>query len=87
MKDLNSSDGGVQQKALKAANGYITASDERCRTKVNKTTINTKPPAPACQVNICTQSHPVQHKSIFLSVLPSTRLTPPTNSCVMAFLA
>lgn len=68
IKDLNSSDEVIQQNALKAANGYIAVSDEHCRTKVNTTRINTNPPAPACQVNTCAQSHPVQHKSMFLYV-------------------
>lgn len=63
IKDLNSSDEVTQQNALKAANGYIAVSDEHCRTKVNTTRINTNPPDSACQVNTCTQSHPVQHKS------------------------
>lgn len=51
VKDLNSSDDGVQQNALKAADGYIAVSDEHCGTKVNTTRMNTKPPAAGCQVN------------------------------------
>lgn len=68
IKDLNSSDEVIQQNAVKAANGYIAASDEHCRTKVNTTRINTNPPASACQVNTCAQSHRVQHKSMILYV-------------------
>uniref|UniRef100_A0A3Q3QD74 Uncharacterized protein n=1 Tax=Monopterus albus TaxID=43700 RepID=A0A3Q3QD74_MONAL len=43
VKDLNSSDVKVQQKAMEKADCYIAAGDEPCRTKVNKTTINTSP--------------------------------------------
>ncbi|KAG7238713.1 hypothetical protein INR49_031229 [Caranx melampygus] len=41
VKDLNSSDITVQQKAMKKADCHIAALDDLCRTKVNKTTINT----------------------------------------------
>ncbi|XP_075956164.1 tetratricopeptide repeat protein 12 isoform X3 [Anarhichas minor] len=44
VKDLNSSDVEVQQKAIETADCYIAALDEPCRTIVNKTTINTNPP-------------------------------------------
>ncbi|XP_026196594.1 tetratricopeptide repeat protein 12 isoform X2 [Anabas testudineus] len=44
VKDLKSSDVKVQQKAMKEADCYIAALDEPCRTKVNRTTINTNPP-------------------------------------------
>ncbi|XP_059186511.1 tetratricopeptide repeat protein 12 isoform X2 [Centropristis striata] len=44
VKDLNSSDVEVQQKAMGTADCYIAALDGPCRTKVNKTTINTNPP-------------------------------------------
>ncbi|XP_034723713.1 tetratricopeptide repeat protein 12 isoform X1 [Etheostoma cragini] len=44
VKDLNSTDVEVQQKAMKTADCYIAALEEPCRTKVNKTTINTNPP-------------------------------------------
>ncbi|XP_037632477.1 tetratricopeptide repeat protein 12 isoform X1 [Sebastes umbrosus] len=44
VKDLKSSDVEVQQKAMEMADYYISALDEPCSTKVNKTTINTKPP-------------------------------------------
>ncbi|XP_067362822.1 tetratricopeptide repeat protein 12 isoform X2 [Channa argus] len=44
VKDLNSSDVKVQQKAMEEADCYISALGEPCRTKVNKTTINTNPP-------------------------------------------
>ncbi|KAM7399474.1 hypothetical protein PAMP_018745 [Pampus punctatissimus] len=43
VKDLNSSDVEVQQKAVEKADCYIAALDEPCRTKVNKTVINTNP--------------------------------------------
>ncbi|XP_029372794.1 tetratricopeptide repeat protein 12 isoform X2 [Echeneis naucrates] len=43
VKDLNSTDVKVQQKAIEEADSYIAALDEPCRTKINKTTINTKP--------------------------------------------
>ncbi|XP_077579002.1 tetratricopeptide repeat protein 12 isoform X1 [Stigmatopora nigra] len=43
VKELNSSDVEVQQKALKKADSKIAALNEPCRTKINKTTINTKP--------------------------------------------
>ncbi|XP_041797290.1 tetratricopeptide repeat protein 12 [Chelmon rostratus] len=42
--DLKSSDVEVQEKAIEKADCYIAALDEPCRTKVNKTTINTNPP-------------------------------------------
>ncbi|XP_044211023.1 tetratricopeptide repeat protein 12 isoform X2 [Thunnus albacares] len=44
VKDLNSPDVEVQQKAVEKADCYIAALDEPCRTKVNKTAINTNPP-------------------------------------------
>ncbi|KAM9359056.1 tetratricopeptide repeat protein 12 [Symphorus nematophorus] len=44
VKDLNSFDVKVQQKALEKADCYIAAMDEPCRTKVSKTTISTNPP-------------------------------------------
>ncbi|XP_070762621.1 tetratricopeptide repeat protein 12 [Enoplosus armatus] len=44
VKDLKSSDVQVQQKAMEKADCYIAAFDEPCRTKVNKTTVNTSPP-------------------------------------------
>ncbi|XP_028430379.1 tetratricopeptide repeat protein 12 isoform X3 [Perca flavescens] len=44
VKDLKSIDAEVQQKAMETADCYIAALDEPCRTKVNKTTINTNPP-------------------------------------------
>ncbi|XP_026171649.1 tetratricopeptide repeat protein 12 isoform X2 [Mastacembelus armatus] len=43
LKDLNSCDVEVQQKAMEKVDCYIAALDEPCRTKVNKTTINTNP--------------------------------------------
>ncbi|XP_041849923.1 tetratricopeptide repeat protein 12 [Melanotaenia boesemani] len=42
--DLQSSDAEVQQKAMAKADCYIAAMDQPCRTKVNKTTINTNLP-------------------------------------------
>ncbi|XP_076591646.1 tetratricopeptide repeat protein 12 isoform X2 [Chaetodon auriga] len=42
--DLQSADVEVQEKAMEKADCYIAALDEPCRTKVNKTTINTNPP-------------------------------------------
>ncbi|XP_062242580.1 tetratricopeptide repeat protein 12 isoform X1 [Platichthys flesus] len=44
VKELKSSDAEVQQKAMEEADCYIAALDEPCRTKVNKTKINTNPP-------------------------------------------
>ncbi|XP_073340609.1 tetratricopeptide repeat protein 12 isoform X2 [Pagrus major] len=44
VKDMKSSDAEVQQKAMEEADRYISALDEPCTTKVNKTTINTNPP-------------------------------------------
>ncbi|KAM6987401.1 tetratricopeptide repeat protein 12 [Tautogolabrus adspersus] len=44
VKDLNSSNVEVQQKAMDKADCFIAALDQPCRTKVNKTTINTNPP-------------------------------------------
>ncbi|XP_029027046.1 tetratricopeptide repeat protein 12 [Betta splendens] len=41
---LKSPDVELQQKAIKEADCYIAALDEPCRTKVNKTTINSNPP-------------------------------------------
>ncbi|XP_077467723.1 tetratricopeptide repeat protein 12 [Stigmatopora argus] len=43
VKELNSSDVKVQQKALQKADSKIAALNGPCRTKINKTTINTKP--------------------------------------------
>nr|XP_046245406.1 tetratricopeptide repeat protein 12 isoform X2 [Scatophagus argus] len=43
VKDLNSSDVEVQQKAMEKADCHIAGLDEPCRTKVNKTTVNTNP--------------------------------------------
>uniref|UniRef100_A0A3B3YEQ5 Uncharacterized protein n=1 Tax=Poecilia mexicana TaxID=48701 RepID=A0A3B3YEQ5_9TELE len=40
-EDFQSSDIGVQQKAVAKADTLITTLDEPCRTKVNKTTVNT----------------------------------------------
>ncbi|XP_060902572.1 tetratricopeptide repeat protein 12 isoform X1 [Labrus mixtus] len=45
VKDLDSSDVEVQHKAMGKADSFIAALDQPgCRTKVNKTTINTNPP-------------------------------------------
>ncbi|KAG7513873.1 tetratricopeptide repeat protein 12 [Solea senegalensis] len=41
VKDLNSSDADTRQKAIKEADCYIASMDEPCRTKINKTKINT----------------------------------------------
>ncbi|KAM4742849.1 tetratricopeptide repeat protein 12 [Anableps anableps] len=43
LEDFRSSDVGVQQKAIAKADTLITTLDEPCRTKVNKTTVNTNP--------------------------------------------
>ncbi|KAF7667134.1 hypothetical protein LDENG_00077950 [Lucifuga dentata] len=43
VKELNSADEKVQQKAMESADCYIAALDKPCRTKINKTTINTNP--------------------------------------------
>ncbi|XP_029302549.1 LOW QUALITY PROTEIN: tetratricopeptide repeat protein 12 [Cottoperca gobio] len=53
VKDLKSSDVEVHQKAIETADCYIAALDEPCRTKVNKTTINTNPPL---QPSLCLQN-------------------------------
>ena len=44
VSDMNSGDVEVQQKAVEKADCYLAALDEPCRTKVNKTAINTNPP-------------------------------------------
>ncbi|XP_071756801.2 tetratricopeptide repeat protein 12 [Centroberyx gerrardi] len=46
VKELKSSDADAQQKAVEKADHYISALDvdEPCRTKINRTTINTNPP-------------------------------------------
>ncbi|XP_058490825.1 tetratricopeptide repeat protein 12 isoform X2 [Solea solea] len=44
VKDLNSSDVEIRQKAMEEADCYIAALDKPSRTQVNKTTINTRPP-------------------------------------------
>ncbi|XP_071353017.1 tetratricopeptide repeat protein 12 isoform X2 [Trachinotus anak] len=44
VKDLKSSDVKIQEKAMEEADCYIATMDEPCRTKVNKTSINTNPP-------------------------------------------
>ncbi|XP_061682610.1 tetratricopeptide repeat protein 12-like isoform X5 [Syngnathoides biaculeatus] len=55
VKDLNSADLGVQQKAIKKADSKIAALNGSCRIKVNKTTINTNLP-PKAPVNAQTES-------------------------------
>lgn len=67
MKDLNSSDITVQQKAMEKADCHIAALDDPCRTKVNKTTINTNQPLQPPCVKACTQSHS-QNTTMSLSV-------------------
>lgn len=57
VKDLKSSDVKVQQKAMKEADCYIAALDEPCRTKVNRTTINTNPPLQPSLVKTDIQGH------------------------------
>ncbi|XP_061137021.1 tetratricopeptide repeat protein 12-like [Syngnathus typhle] len=47
VKDLNSPDIEVQQKAIKKADCQIASLNGSCRTKVNKTTINTNPTSKA----------------------------------------
>ncbi|XP_030600535.1 tetratricopeptide repeat protein 12 isoform X2 [Archocentrus centrarchus] len=42
--DLRSSDAEVQQNAMEKADRYIASLAEPCRTKIDKTTINTNPP-------------------------------------------
>lgn len=49
--DLKSSDAQVQQKAMEKADCYLAALEEPCRTKVNKTRINTNPSAQTSLVN------------------------------------
>ncbi|KAG7479673.1 tetratricopeptide repeat protein 12 [Solea senegalensis] len=44
VKDLNSSDVEIRQKAMEEADCYIAALDKSSRTQVNKTTINIRPP-------------------------------------------
>ncbi|KAL3991953.1 endoplasmic reticulum chaperone BiP [Sarotherodon galilaeus] len=44
VEDLRSSDAEAQQKAMEKADCYIASQAEPCRTKINKTTINTNPP-------------------------------------------
>lgn len=51
VKNLNSSDEEVLQKAMEKADSHITALDEPCRTKVNKTAINTNPPLAPLQAS------------------------------------
>ncbi|XP_061538032.1 tetratricopeptide repeat protein 12 isoform X1 [Phycodurus eques] len=55
VKDLNSPDVEVQQEAMKKADSKIAALNGSCRTKVNKTTINTSLP-PKTPVNAQTES-------------------------------
>uniref|UniRef100_A0A3P8SZF2 Tetratricopeptide repeat domain 12 n=1 Tax=Amphiprion percula TaxID=161767 RepID=A0A3P8SZF2_AMPPE len=56
VEHLRSSDVEVQQKALADTDCYIATLDEPCRTKVNKTTINTNPPLQPFLVKTCRQS-------------------------------
>lgn len=63
---LNCADGEVQRKAMEKADHYIATLDEPCRTKVNKTRINTNPPTQASVVKTDTQSCTAQHPSIIL---------------------
>lgn len=55
--DLKSSDVEVNKKALEQADCFMAALDEPCRTKVNKTTINTNPSRQDSLVKTCTLSH------------------------------
>ncbi|XP_049582906.1 tetratricopeptide repeat protein 12 isoform X2 [Syngnathus scovelli] len=55
VKDLNSPDIEVQQKAIKKADCQIASLNGSCRTKVNKTTINTNP-TPKAPVDAQTES-------------------------------
>ncbi|XP_057695772.1 tetratricopeptide repeat protein 12 isoform X1 [Corythoichthys intestinalis] len=55
VKDLSSSDVEVQQKALRKADCKIAALHGTCKTKVNKTTINTNP-TPNAPANAQTES-------------------------------
>ncbi|XP_043976544.1 tetratricopeptide repeat protein 12 [Gambusia affinis] len=58
LEDFQSSDIGVQQKAIAKADTLITTLDEPCRTKVNKTTVNTTPLLqPSMSSNTSSQEH------------------------------
>ncbi|XP_076002007.1 tetratricopeptide repeat protein 12 [Genypterus blacodes] len=46
VKDLNSTDEEVNQRAIERADRYMATLEEPCRTKINKTRINTNPPKP-----------------------------------------
>ncbi|XP_054457561.1 tetratricopeptide repeat protein 12 isoform X2 [Anoplopoma fimbria] len=65
VKDLKSSDVEIQQKAIKTADSQIAALDEPCRTKVNKTTINTNPPV---QPSVDLQNESPEH---FMKIMES----------------
>lgn len=56
MKDLKSSDVEVNKRALEKADSFMAALEEPCRTKVNKTTINTNPSRQDSLVKTCTLS-------------------------------
>ncbi|XP_021174928.2 tetratricopeptide repeat protein 12 [Fundulus heteroclitus] len=58
LEDFQSSDVGVQQKAVSKADSLIAALDEPCRTKVNKTTVNTNPPL---QPSLSSQNESQEH--------------------------
>lgn len=65
--DLKSSDVEVSKKAMEKADSFIAALDEPCRTKVNRTVINSSPSPQESVVKARTrrlsraaaQSHPV----------------------------
>uniref|UniRef100_A0A3Q3FIG0 Tetratricopeptide repeat domain 12 n=1 Tax=Kryptolebias marmoratus TaxID=37003 RepID=A0A3Q3FIG0_KRYMA len=68
LEDLRSSDVEVQEKAVAKADCYIAALDESCRTKVNKTTVNTNPPVQPSLVKHAQKVNSAQLYSCFLSV-------------------
>lgn len=71
--DLKSPEVDVQHKALERADCYVAALDEPCSTKVNKTTINTKPPLPPPLVK--THTHTSHPSTVGLLCLLSVLLT------------
>lgn len=53
--DLKSSDEEVSKKAMEKADGFIAALEEPCRTKTNRTRINTAPSRQDSLVKVYTQ--------------------------------
>lgn len=72
VSDLKSSDEDVSKQAMEKADCFIAALEEPCRTKINKTRINT---TPSCQDSLVKSFHAVsqelRHRFIYQNNLMS----------------